>query len=756
MMGGTESKGGGIDKSSYGQLKIEIYKELTRENCLQLSTLFDLCPADHDRIEHSESPGVTLLQVLEEKAVFSKDSCTALYDGLKRIGMHKAAAKLEKWTTNTHNIEDADLKEKTKSFVGDLKLRYQGLHKCKQTTHLGHTRALQGLTFIDVKLAVVDQSRGRREDDQQTTLSSFLDIFTNSAIKKEKRIIIEGESGFGKTTLAVQLAYYWSIDKKPLKDVKIFILLQLNQMKGVSSVYEAVRKQLPIDSTLTVDDITVILRSNAESCVFILDSWDEYIDDTDPTRETDFLLILRNMMLVQSRVILTTRPSSYRTFGECPHIRLRLQELTAAQRQTYISTVFSSRKEEMTKLNALIEENDFLTSLCGIPMLFVLVIHSLHEDIAAEDNPGFNRVTVLFQRVVDRFLDHLDSKHGGSPASLNDPVDTSADSENLCELAYKGLCSDESRTKWAAMSLGLKSLDFWTDSGIFVKEEVEIGPSFPSPGTNVIRPPLETSLQVKFVHLMFQEWFAAHHLTTLVLDDINFFKNQLQGLNPKQFVSILPFICGLEPKSTYHILEYLLTLKDEWPNPVMDCMAMCLAEHGGDKQHLLGLVELICKKSVSFYNRNSRILQSAKILLLQTASDNGIPIGKVSLCGVIKAVTEDGVTLESGLSLPPLLTVESYFIGYKRKEKPDCNRLLPYMAQSKSLQRAWFYHHSLKPSSKKPVLPLPLPEDAKVFWFSEKCLTLDLKRGKWVINEQGEARRTELGETFVLDICLLD
>ncbi|WP_411026533.1 NACHT domain-containing protein, partial [Salmonella sp. s54395] len=122
-----------------------------------------------------------------------------------------------------------------------------------------------------------------------------------------RRQLIEGEPGYGKSTLALQLLYDWcnNISDSPLRKVEILIFLRLRQLGGVTSIFAAIRRFiLPRDSTLSEDDVKKIMEKSSPIMV-VLDGFDEYPDQADS--ETDISLIIKKQMFQDVDVILTTR-----------------------------------------------------------------------------------------------------------------------------------------------------------------------------------------------------------------------------------------------------------------------------------------------------------------------------------------------------------------------------------------------------------------------------------------------------------------
>ena len=86
--------------------------------------------------------------------------------------------------------------------------------------------------------------------DTWKSFNSYKDIFTDMT---GDRWIIEGEPGYGKSTLSLQLAYEWchQVDKSAMCEVELFLLVRLRQLKGEGSIYEAIKRFiLPKDSKI--------------------------------------------------------------------------------------------------------------------------------------------------------------------------------------------------------------------------------------------------------------------------------------------------------------------------------------------------------------------------------------------------------------------------------------------------------------------------------------------------------------------------
>lgn len=71
---------------------------LTKEYSVMLATYFSISPHHRQRIEDSETPGLTLLHLLEERNIISRNDVSSLTAGLLKIDLHTAAQIVNSYT----------------------------------------------------------------------------------------------------------------------------------------------------------------------------------------------------------------------------------------------------------------------------------------------------------------------------------------------------------------------------------------------------------------------------------------------------------------------------------------------------------------------------------------------------------------------------------------------------------------------------------------------------------------------------------
>ncbi|KAJ8049869.1 NLR family CARD domain-containing protein 4 [Holothuria leucospilota] len=472
-------------------------------------------------------------------------------------------------------------------------------------------------------------------------LETYINILSDEQVKSTRRIL-EGEPGYGKSTLLLQLAYDWcnKIPSSHLEKTDVLILLRLRQLRGVISVYKAIKQfLLPKDSTLTESDIEDILRKSS-SIVILLDGYDEYPDqDTN----SDVINIIKRNMFQQVDVIVTTRsaylPKEYPALTK----RLRLTGFDDKARDQYIrKAVVADDTNAEQKINDRLKENPVLKDLCQVPLLFVMFAHMSHENDSFQT---FTSVTKFFRYMISCFHSHMKNKMKDENVEKYDLFET--DHSKLDQLAFDALNSATPQIVWTkddmCRMLGNDFYEQYVRIGILREEEVlditnntEIG---------------RYKTEVQFYHKLFCEWYAAHYLSEYAareevtfnpwaksaqtehsvygidpLVDCNYETGKgnetddyFKYLDPFDLQYVYRFACGINSKAAEKIIEYLKSRKD-----ALRFAALCSLERSGKVEDVLHNVQDLCSTTVYIRNDDTFLLQRSNIQLLEIAETNKV------------------------------------------------------------------------------------------------------------------------------------
>ncbi|XP_071850795.1 uncharacterized protein [Apostichopus japonicus] len=530
-------------------------------------------------------------------------------------------------------------------FIKELKAKYQILyHSVQPLPYIRDRMYCVDNVYVDSGIErLVEQAHGHK-------IWKLLKSHHELLKKPENcgRQIMEGEAGYGKSTLTLQLAYDWcqKVPDSPLSNVPILIYLRLRQLRGVKSIYQAIRRFiLPRDSDLSEDMVESIIK-NCSGALVILDGFDEYPDKDD--LETDISLILRREMLQEIDVILTTRPF-YLPKEFAPHTdRIRLTGFNDDIRDQYIrKAVVHGDEQAAREIILKLQRNPLLGDLCQVPLLFVLFAHMSHLN---KDLTAFKSVTSFFRNVIACFHSHMMNKKIGK-------VCFGSKHDELNKVAFEALSGRNQLIVWDSTSLrkrlGDDFYEQYLKTGIFFEEEVLTDDQF------------LYKKEVRFYHKLFCEWYAAHYIadylsqesSTSATTESQTVAELLRCLDPFELHYVYRFACGLNKTASGKIVNYLQdNLKHE------RFAMMCMLEQDYKNEKIVDVITKLASKVVHINGHDSQVLQRSTLQVLEFASANQITIACLNLTMAFKECDGYTILLQSGLSLCPLKTVEKIHI----------------------------------------------------------------------------------------------
>ncbi|KAJ8048810.1 NLR family CARD domain-containing protein 4 [Holothuria leucospilota] len=552
-------------------------------------------------------------------------------------------------------MEDENAQKSTKDeFISQLKEKYKILYNdVKPIPYIRDKLLRVDKVFVEGGIQYLAEKKKIAGHGTWEVLDSYHSILSDHRVQSS-RYILEGDPGYGKTTLTLQLAYDWCKETRPsyMRDKDIFILLRLRQLGGVTSIYKAIKLfLLPKDSKLTEENVKDILR-NSSSVLVVLDGYDEYPDQDVDTDCDIFSIILRNMFQ-KSIVILTTRtsclPKQYSPLTK----RLKLTGFDENARDQYIKwAVVGDDTTAAMELKQHLKKNPVLRDLLQIPLFFVMFAHISHEsDLCLT----FQTVTNLFRHLISCLHSHMKNKLNDDNIKMHDLFEK--EHQKLDLLAFNMLkCKKkqvECRREVFCEELGKEFYDQYLKIGVLVEEEV----------LNISSKDIGYKSEVRFYHKLFCEWYAAHHLSEYASEIDGTFGHYL---DPIDLQYLYLFACGLNAEAARNIIEYL-----ENRNDADNFIIVCILEQDGINEHVLKGVKNLCVRQINVYKSHSLLLQRSTIQLLHIASINEICISSVRLIDSFSRVVQsDGICiqLKSTFSIPVLITLKKLTIEERCRE----------------------------------------------------------------------------------------
>ncbi|KAJ8019016.1 NLR family CARD domain-containing protein 4 [Holothuria leucospilota] len=552
-------------------------------------------------------------------------------------------------------------------FLKQIKERYKDLYDAVQPIpYIKDRLYCVDKVFVEGGIEFLDSTTSDRRIRGWKRLETFQDIFHDPRVKSTRRIL-EGEPGYGKSTVTLQFAYEWcnNIQGSALKDVEILILLRLRQLGGVSSVYRAIKQFiLPKDTTLTEGDIENIFRK-CTSIVVILDGFDEYPDqESIPT--TDVINIIARQMFQEYEVVTTTRssflPKKYPPLTK----RVRLTGFDDNSRRYYIrKAVVGEDEERVREIEQYLEENPILRDLCQVPLLFVIFAHMTYE---SEKFRNLNSVTSFFRYMISCFHSHMRNKMEEENVRKYELFET--DHRELDRVAFEAFSGNTQKIVWEkevlCKQIGQEFYDQYVRIGILVEEEViDI---IDDPGT-LITEHVQYKTEVRFYHKLFCEWYAAHYISDYLQQNPNVdLSTFLQHLDPFDVQYMYRFSCGLNSDSAEKIISYLKNIEGGDKFAIL-----CILEQTGKVDHIKETIRQLCDEGVLISGYDSLLLQRSSMQILELAAKNDIPIEYVSLHNCLQSVdlSTSAIRTTSGLTLTSRIPVKALAVYLSNRDMTE-------------------------------------------------------------------------------------
>ncbi|XP_071842509.1 uncharacterized protein [Apostichopus japonicus] len=258
------------------------------------------------------------------------------------------------------------------------------------------------------------------------------------------------------------------------------------------------------------------------------------------------------------------------------------------------------------------------------------------------------------------------------------------------------------------------------------------------------------SLQVKFLHKLIQEWFAAKYLAHLFWGHkstehhykYQLFREHLANIDPADLHYVLRFTCHICPPSFHFIASFLMRdfkIGDgEIPDYIMNCICLCFAEHDEYKGHKFkDIVTEICRReSINFSSGDSRLLLRSKVSMVTFASKSKVPIKRLKFSDVVEKVTDKALVLQDDVWLGILETLEAIEMDRwdQKLIDKDYEDLLKFILNCKHVNAACLLFPSPpKDVTDDKILKALQSRNISVEWTigANVIHTLDVHTGKW-------------------------
>ncbi|KAL9607299.1 MAG: hypothetical protein Q9167_007775 [Letrouitia subvulpina] len=479
---------------------------------------------------------------------------------------------------------------------GDIRRRLDLYSKLDGVRRISGERLLGNLNDID--LAVTrDLFSGDEELEETRQIVPLHSLFDEKKVSngniRPQRIVIQGRPGIGKTTLCRRLMYEYSWQENLRTKFHLVVRIPVRNLEYSADLSNLLFEEYFQDASkgrdLSMELQNLILShkyvnsedkaANSVKVLIILDGLDEAVSWSQGKHHLLEELMKGNAVIITSRFLDT----------KMPHVSadLHLEALGFSNTsvEAYLDNTANIPNDKALEIHKFINSNPFVKDMVRVPIHLDILCYSwdeLHRQntvtitAVGEGENILPRLATLYQAIVHSLwrkdipsLDKLD--HGKEVTA--EIVDAVKDATRLDRLVRTENCLLE---EIAIDMIESKRLGF-TD-----KDVAEVIRRWESNG-DLIPLSLERELhkfsllrsystdrhrEFSFIHLTFQDFFAARYIVRSRVQDPSRLKTLLRRYKyDRQYENFWRFTAGLQSKNKD--LEYFFNLLDREPRDLM-------------------------------------------------------------------------------------------------------------------------------------------------------------------------------------------
>ena len=365
-----------------------------------------------------------------------------------------------------------------------------------------------------INLQLIETSRAdsfssSTSEDVRRTPLHHADIFLKKeGMKYVKKVLVEGHAGIGKTTLSLMLSEEWA-QGKIFQQFNCVLLLPLREKKvaAASSLLDLLRLLHANESIRSA--VAIELEANeGEGLLIIADGWDE-LNEAARSKDSFLYDLLFGDIVPFASVLVTSRPSASSDIRNLPQIDrlIAVMGFDKEDVKAYIKSEYKNDIQKYSQLLKRIESNPLLQSVCCIPLNCVITCHLwevFHEELPSTMTTLYTQIILsIVYRSIKKYkeYDHILSLDNFSAIPENlQPV-----WQQLCEFAFNRITSNQVVFSMEELENVLPEI-LTSDPKLSAFGLLQLSSSLL---------PVGHGLSASFLHLTFQEYLAALHISTL-------------------------------------------------------------------------------------------------------------------------------------------------------------------------------------------------------------------------------------------------
>ncbi|CAF0798790.1 unnamed protein product [Adineta steineri] len=384
------------------------------------------------------------------------------------------------------------------------------------------------LAIVETKQQQQKEKQLRDASNSDAIMGSFEEIYrTKTTIdvknifetckNQEKKVLVFGRAGIGKSTFCRYIAYQWAIGLC-WTEYELLALIPLRRITSNRypplpagqnySLIDLVKKEIFSYDLSESEDKLLTKHFDAKKTLWILDGYDEIVQNIPSHLECLFEQLLKT-----PHHILTSRP--YQNILAY-HVQMEITGFTDKNIERYVQQFFDQMEDELDnslsksrKLFRFLQTNPSIWGVAHIPVNLELIcsLWSNEDYIETKGLTITSLYTVMIEWLCRRYLSMPNKKIENLP---KDDVNQRCEKELafLENLAFNGMKSNTIilQSKLLRKALNEEKVSLHDHPHIL---NMGILKSFNKQGINT---QIETDKDHYFVHLSFQEYFTARYL----------------------------------------------------------------------------------------------------------------------------------------------------------------------------------------------------------------------------------------------------
>ena len=358
----------------------------------------------------------------------------------------------------------------------------------------------------------------------------YEDVFTD--LESGTRLLIEGRPGSGKTTLVHKFSQDWGRGncKLKLKNVRLLFLVHLRGFFNDPDITlrDIVQCYYTIECKNMVDEIMQLsVDHNGDGLCFILDGLDEY--NPEPQRNLFIFQLIKRELLPKAVVIVASRPAATAKLRKVATKQIEVIGFMKEQISQYVEKYAFSEDVMSGDLLKYLNQHPNVHHMCYLPIHAAMVCYLF--DVMVDKLPRtetamytkFTTYTLLRTLTREQKIDSL-----FSPENL--PSLEKRSFQQICKLAFEKTATSKQVMKKSEIIDSIGNISSGNESmGLITVDCIASVCGFEDLYT--------------FLHLTFQEYLAAYHISKLEEE------KQLKVINDycgeKHMSVVWKFYCGL-------------------------------------------------------------------------------------------------------------------------------------------------------------------------------------------------------------------